>query len=73
MSRLLPRLAICADTDCVVPLPSVTIVTTAETPMTTPRMVRVDRMTLRRRLLSAIRIVVMTISAPAPSRVSRAT
>jgi hypothetical protein len=48
ISRLVPRLAILLSMARVAPLPSVTIVMTAATPMTIPRMVRNDRSRLRR-------------------------
>jgi hypothetical protein len=47
-SRLVPRLEICVLMACVAPLPSVTMVITALTPMTMPRMVRNERSRLRR-------------------------
>ena len=40
---LAPRLEICSATAAVAPLPSVTIVTTAATPMTMPSVVRNER------------------------------
>src|SRR3546814_9530018 len=43
ISRLDPRLEICSFTAAVAPLPSVTMVTTAATPMTMQRIVRNDR------------------------------
>jgi hypothetical protein len=43
MSVFAPSEAIWARTDAVTPLPTVTIVTTAATPMTIPRTVRIDR------------------------------
>jgi hypothetical protein len=45
---LLPRLDICSVTLAVAPPPRVTILITAATPMTIPRTVRNERMTLRR-------------------------
>ncbi len=48
MSRLLPSFAMSAVTWAVAPAPTVTMVITAPTPMTMPRMVRDDRSALRR-------------------------
>ena len=45
---LAPRPEICSRTAAVAPLPSVTIVTTAATPMTMPSMVRNERSRWRR-------------------------
>jgi hypothetical protein len=45
---LVPRLVICIWMACVAPLPSVTMVITALTPITMPRMVRKERSMLRR-------------------------
>ena len=53
ISRLLPRLEIWSETERVAPLPSVTIVMTAATPMTMPSMVRNERSRLRRIARSA--------------------
>jgi hypothetical protein len=47
ISRLLPKAEIWSETDFVAPLPSVTMVMTADTPITMPRMVKNDRITLR--------------------------
>jgi len=47
-NRLLPRLEISAVTWAVAPFPSVTMLMTAATPMTIPRVVSADLMTLRR-------------------------
>ena len=48
MIRLLPRLEIWLDTEAVAPLPNVTVVTTADTPITIPSIVSIERMRLRR-------------------------
>lgn len=62
ISRFVPRLEICACTACVAPLPSVTIVITALTPMTMPRIVRNERSRLRRIDRSACSSVLSSIS-----------
>ncbi len=67
ISRLLPRPAIWVCTACVAPLPSVTMVITALTPMTIPRIVRKERSRLRRIERSANRRVLSSIrSSPRP-------
>jgi hypothetical protein len=48
ISRLVPRLLIWSDTARVAPLPTVTIVITAATPMTMPSVVSTERSRLRR-------------------------
>ncbi len=68
ISRLLPRLEIWSLTACVAPLPSVTIVITAPTPMTIPRIVRNERIRLRRISRSASRIVLNSIRPSPPRR-----
>ena len=65
ISRLLPRLEICICTACVAPLPSVTIVITALTPITMPRIVRNERSRLRRIERSARNSVFSSIRPPA--------
>ena len=62
---LAPRLEICSATAAVAPLPSVTIVTTAATPMTMPSVVRNERS--RCRLISRMaRMMVVKNIRPAP-------
>ena len=53
ISRLLPRLAICSVTCAVAPLPSVTMVITAATPIMMPSVVKKERRILRRISCSA--------------------
>jgi hypothetical protein len=48
INRLVPRLEICASMAWVAPLPSVTMVMTALTPITMPSTVRKERSRLRR-------------------------
>ena len=57
ISRLLPSRPMSETTLSVAPVPIVTMVMTAATPMTTPRMVRIDRMVLRRIARKARRTV----------------
>src|SRR4030042_6051141 len=61
ISRLLPMLAICCLTWSVAPPPMVTIVMTAATPITIPRIVRNDRRTFRLIARRASRIVFQII------------
>ena len=61
-SRLVPRLEIWICTARVAPLPSVTMVITALTPITMPRMVRKERSRLRRIERSASNRVLSSIS-----------
>ena len=58
---LAPRLEICSATAAVAPLPSVTIVTTAATPMTMPSVVRKERSRWRRISRMARMMVVKNI------------
>ena len=67
ISRFVPRLEIWFCTACVAPLPRVTMVITADTPITMPRTVRKERSRLRRMERSARISVFQSISAP-PSR-----
>ena len=72
ISSLLPRLAICVCTAWVAPLPSVTIVITADTPITMPRIVRKERSRFRRIDRSASSKVLRSIrSQPRPPAGSR--
>ena len=64
-SRLVPRLEIWFCTASVAPLPSVTMVMTALTPITMPRIVRKERIRLRRMARSAKSSVLSSINAPA--------
>ena len=64
MSMLLPRLAICCLTWRVAPPPMVTMVITAPTPITMPRMVRKERRTLRLISRRARRMVLPIIRIP---------
>ena len=63
-SRLVPRPWICVCTARVAPLPRVTMVITALTPITMPRMVRNERSRLRRMERSASKMVLPNISLP---------
>ena len=65
---LAPRLEICSATAAVAPLPRVTIVTTAATPMTMPSMVRNERSMCRLISRTARMMVVKNISYPSPRR-----
>ena len=66
IKRFVPRLEICICTACVAPWPSVTIVITALTPITMPRIVRNERRRLRRIERSASRSELSSISACPP-------
>ncbi len=66
ISRLLPRLAIWSCTAWVAPLPSVTMVITAPTPITMPSMVRKERSKLRRIERKASNNVLSSIRPPPP-------
>ena len=70
ISRLVPRLVIFSSMACVAPLPSVTIVMTALTPMTMPRIVRNERSMLRR---TERRASMKTLNSMVPVRFWRQT
>ena len=61
-----PRLEICSATAAVAPLPSVTMVTTAATPITMPSTVRKERSMCRRISRTARMMVVKNISRAPP-------
>src|SRR6476660_10656369 len=58
MITLVPRFAIWAWTAASAPWPTLTIAITAPTPITRPRAVRADRITLRRSARRAVRTVI---------------
>ena len=69
ISRLLPKLAICSVTLRVAPLPKVTRMITAATPMMMPSIVRIERMTFRRSSRSASNSAFPIIASIFPPRV----
>src|ERR1051326_2005855 len=60
ITTFVPRLAICAWTEASAPWPTLTMAITAPTPITTPSMVRTERVTLRRRARHAVTSVMRT-------------